>query len=600
MTNDLKPQSPAVQPLLSPPVVEEDPVLLAIEGLGTQLTALELSVANSLGGAKPPAAEKPLKELGVIVLMATHNDAKHLPRGLRSIDRAMSGRKWALVVCDDGSKDVSLSIVRNFQCSAERVLSYGFEKAPTVSEAKNRLYRAARPLFHEYQWVTWHDPDDIMLENKIDFLLPRAVKHGHKVVVGGHRLVDKTKGGKVTHQPAGRAVSYLEFGPWATLLHVSVIPEDGAVFTVGDGAYDDLCAHWDMIRRGVTFGAFHGPPVHEYRKRPGSLTEGREDSLRRASESYMNENPVPDFIRSFCTIVTESVLPEAEVFLRTLRLFHKEPIVVMGDRKSCRKLRRLGLGRVTLLPTDDLEAGSSYRENFASPGEIASTYNEGAPPPAVMMKKLDVVESALTSFLNTLYLDCDMVVLGRFRADRHSKLILCNHQFYGGWDSFKYGRFNAGQFFCRPAALNEISDVFKSAEEGWHRWNKGDCLTEPHSPFLDQGFFDVLPDLERGGAPGEFGRSYFHPGYNVGVDVALVAFTDPEGEYDFVNACEKAGIETGHGIFIKGYPVVNFHVHLGGDRYWKHWPTLVRDCIKASELQAHKEVWSIVEQFSAS
>ena len=51
---------------------------------------------------------------GVVVSMASHNSAKYIERALASIDAALKGRPYVLVIADDASTDDTVKIARNF------------------------------------------------------------------------------------------------------------------------------------------------------------------------------------------------------------------------------------------------------------------------------------------------------------------------------------------------------------------------------------------------------------------------------------------------------------------------------------------------------
>ena len=555
-----------------------DMVMVRLTGIEKHLA----QVASSSGAIKAPKH----REVGVIVLMATHNDSEHLLRGLSSIERSMKGRKWALVICDDGSNDDSLKICRSFNCSADVVVSLGFEKAPNVSAAKNRCYRAAAHLFDRFPWITWHDPDDIMLPGKASELLSFAIDTGHKVILGSHRIINLSNPGKAYIHDAGRAYHTLTFGPWATLMHSSIVPEDGNVFVKGNDHHEDLCGFWNLRADRKQIGVISSRPVHERLIRRGSHSQGREDAMMAKSMEFVRSRPIPSASESFCSVVYGDSVEEAKVFLRTLRLFNVQPVFILCSKKAYEVLSAEGFNNVFFSVDEALRRGASTQ--FPEP-EFTRAYSDESPSPEIMHRKIECIERAVREYGNTIYLDCDMIVTGRFErtSEQDGDIGLACHGFDKGWENHRFGIFNGVQVFCNHAGLQSLWEAFDDFKKNWAEWNMGDCIDVPHSRFLDQGAFDKIP---HSGAK----VFYFNRGYNCSVDMACRF--DEDEEYDFKSMSERLGIHSGYGIFINGHPVKNFHVHLVKNPWKENWRRLVVEAIANSDLPGHRRVFEIITE----
>jgi len=153
-------------------------------------------------------------------------------------------------------------------------------------------------------------------------------------------------------------------------------------------------------------------------------------------------------IQSFCFVVTDNLKDEAEVLLKTLRLFHNEPVYVICDKESKIFLNRMKVTDNVKFKTnaekEDLDA--IQKKIFDGHSCIANTVHHA---PSIL-KKMEVMDFALKHHDNTFFLDTDIIVLGSLQEYFMAEITLSPH-FYPNENQhkgFEFGFYNAGYLFC--------------------------------------------------------------------------------------------------------------------------------------------------------
>lgn len=126
--------------------------------------------------------------VGVSIALATYNGAKYIAEQLRSI-ADQTRLPDELVVCDDGSTDETLDIVRSFASGVPFPVSI-LENPKTLGHADNFLKAAA---LCRHDLVAYCDQDDVWLPEKLDILSSRIIRDGslaavHKATVTDEKL----------------------------------------------------------------------------------------------------------------------------------------------------------------------------------------------------------------------------------------------------------------------------------------------------------------------------------------------------------------------------------------------------------------------------
>lgn len=516
--------------------------------------------------------------------MATHNSARWVLRTLDSIDRALVGRRYALVVADDGSRDDTARIIRNAATQAEDRLIVALPKAPSVGESKNRAMRLARTFLPRYPWVAFMDDDDEMLSGRFTHLLEGMESEGQKAGVGDW-LVD-TGTDRWEHR-GDWSIRERIHGPWATIIHRDLIPADGRYFVeVPSGLLEDFITHQRLARvRGVPWCYHGGAPVHVFNRRAGSATRNEEHARRMlADSSTFLARTTPETstsIRSFCTVAYGVAVPEASLLLRTLRITgNTQPIVVITDEAGARVLRGL---------VDNVEVMVSEMDDskFAGADRV---YGKGTFNHAAILRKMDVISEAVRRHGSTLFLDADTVVLRRYHDVIREPIGICpelqRHAFPDPPPSTwlvaeNFGHFNCGQVYVHRDARHVVDWWRDDYLKSWDQYKRDDLR---HGCFNEQSSLDLFPLLSD--------VHVFHPGHNfVYTRVPRSPAIVPQYPEDFLS---RMKLSVRHSIHFRGWPVMSLHAHFRAPTWAAHAVQVFRKLLTMSDDPVHREIASLV------
>ena len=99
-----------------------------------------------------------------IILLPVYNAEKFLRECLDGIV-AQSYRGFRLIACDDGSKDSSLEILREYAAKDPRITVLENPENLGIVGTRNRLLEAVPP---EAEFVAWIDADDVCLPDRLE------------------------------------------------------------------------------------------------------------------------------------------------------------------------------------------------------------------------------------------------------------------------------------------------------------------------------------------------------------------------------------------------------------------------------------------------
>ena len=135
--------------------------------------------------------------VGIQVLISSHNCEEYLEDCFNSIEIAFNGYKWMMVFCDDASADNTESVVNTYKTttSADNIVYQKFEKASIVGKAKNRACLLSRAYKDDYPVICFMDSDDTMGAQRISGLLPE-LSEDYPIVFGD--FVEQQKNENVT------------------------------------------------------------------------------------------------------------------------------------------------------------------------------------------------------------------------------------------------------------------------------------------------------------------------------------------------------------------------------------------------------------------
>ena len=98
----------------------------------------------------------------IAVLMCTYNGEKHLQEQINSI-KSQKGVSVSIYVRDDGSKDKTIEILKDYQNSGDLIWFQGENIGPAVGFME-LLYQTANK---DFDYFAFSDQDDIWLDTKL-------------------------------------------------------------------------------------------------------------------------------------------------------------------------------------------------------------------------------------------------------------------------------------------------------------------------------------------------------------------------------------------------------------------------------------------------
>ena len=181
-------------------------------------------------------------------------------------------------------------------------------------------------------------------------------------------------------------------------------------------------------------------------------------------------------IKSFCTVATKNIKEEVALMIFSLRKFHKQPIYVCCDKETRLFLKNERLDdkiKFRLINESQLnKINKQFQRNSCVANEV---HNAGA-----ILKKMMVMQWALKIHENTMFLDCDIIVLDSLQERFTAPISLSPHYYPQGEasKSFEFGFYNAGYVFC--------------ANKGFPKyWEK---MYRENSLFFEQECMNNIPD----------------------------------------------------------------------------------------------------------
>jgi hypothetical protein len=521
---------------------------------------------------------------GVVVAMATHNSARFIQRSLASIDKALKGRPYALVVADDASTDDTVRTVRQFPMRAQERVIVTLPKAPGVGESKNRAVKLAAAFLHKYPWVAFMDDDDEMLPGRFTVLLENMEAEGQKAGIGD--WVHFAQGGVPTTISGDWSLHSRMFSPCKTVIHRDIIPQHGNYFAaVPRDVHEDMVTHHRVALSGTPWCYHGGDPAHVYHQRNDSYTQGPEHSTRMLENTErLMQSAYPESrttIASFCTVAIGPSVAEAEILVKSLRLSkNDQPVLVLTDDVGAATVASWGVAGVETMLCDP----ASYASHFV---DFATVFPNSSLTPGPFLGKMDVITEAATRHGTTLYLDADMVVLRRFLDVISAPIGLapelsrsCMDKSQSSWGTEQYGHFNGGYVYASKDGLHIIDWWRREFLKSW-RWHGSD--NRAHGGFTDQSALDLAP---------LFGCVHiFHPGHNfmyMRVPRPCPLITTPD------LAKQHLKVQVGFGLFHRGWPVVTVHAHFRCPTWAKESTKILRQVIGLSKAPHHADIYGLI------
>lgn len=502
------------------------------------------------------------------ILMGCRNAEKHLPIMLKSIEKCMSGLDWALVTLDDCSDDKTGKILELHQSSCKKRIHVKNESpSGNVNHVKNKLLQLALIIGDQYQYVYMVDADDEMLEPAITELFNHIIKTDADVIVGSHELITLEgekqiqnvfdskieKRNKKNLSPIEKALNYnFLFGTWATVFKLESITKNGILFRTKNPEHEDVLAYVRMLLKNKKIIFKKTSPVYRHFLRLGSVSinENLEKRYKTFKDfiSYKNRLLTKELPQSFCSLATKECWQEFILMVKTLRKFHDEELIVVGDEVIKSKLIKHNIKNYSFY---------DFVADEKTPRWILESYHNSK----AIAKKYVPIKKALEKYKNTIFLDADLIIVSPFNEGFYGDLAATGSHKKDTSSGFEnaVGKWNSGLLYVKDSFFPE-----------W--WEKS-IITE--SAFTDQqclNYADLFSITEMG------------EHYNVGFwRLKSGEVGKPEKQL-----MEYLDIKINKNITINGKEVKSFHTHLfltheKFDAQWREMNRAVMFCLKHSK-----------------
>lgn len=176
------------------------------------------------------------------VILSARNNEHNLLNTLTSIDNSFrlfdKDPRWILHFGDNGSEDETLLILAKYAetSSADKIHLYDYDFNKNTGIIENNLIKESKKYNLKYPCILFMEAGGIMMPERLQ-MINTAISYESPYVVGAWENLTKEQ--KIS---SSQAKDQLYFGAWATLLHHSIIPEDGKLF------YEKLNNGRDILR----------------------------------------------------------------------------------------------------------------------------------------------------------------------------------------------------------------------------------------------------------------------------------------------------------------------------------------------------------------
>ncbi len=234
----------------------------------------------------------------VSIIVPVYNALPHLENCIRSL-AAQTWENIEILLIDDGSRDDSLALCRQYAAGDERIRVLSHENCGP-SQTRNRGLQEAKG-----DYIVFSDADDIMEPDAVERMLAAAQQHHAQLVIGAYgRFHNDGESDFSTHRITPYSAALLEgsrdlallfteartslagVSIWAKLYDAHIIREHGITFPEGVSYEEDCCFNLQYYRHVEQAVALRHT-VYHYRQVPTSLSKVyRPDTIPQLLNGY--------------------------------------------------------------------------------------------------------------------------------------------------------------------------------------------------------------------------------------------------------------------------------------------------------------------------
>ena len=148
----------------------------------------------------------------VSVIVPVYNSEKYIERCLNSI-LEQNYNEFELIVINDGSKDKSLEILKDYQNKFPQIITLIDQENTGVAKTRNNAIKMAKG-----KYIMFIDNDDFIDKDYIETFVKAAEKEDFDVVLGGYRRPNEK--GEIIKElklPQEEWAKFMIFAPWARI-----------------------------------------------------------------------------------------------------------------------------------------------------------------------------------------------------------------------------------------------------------------------------------------------------------------------------------------------------------------------------------------------
>lgn len=119
----------------------------------------------------------------ISIIMGTYNEEKHLSKSIESIVN-QTFQDWELIICDDGSSDQTVSIIKKYMEKEKRIKLLINEDNKGLAHSLNKALNIAKG-----QWIARHDGDDIMAPHRLETQFKFLLENSNIDILGGNAIL---------------------------------------------------------------------------------------------------------------------------------------------------------------------------------------------------------------------------------------------------------------------------------------------------------------------------------------------------------------------------------------------------------------------------
>jgi hypothetical protein len=223
-----------------------------------------------------------------------------------------------------------------------------------------------------------------------------------------------------------------------------------------------------------------------------------QEALGKISDIYEDEYPyklefkkkksleIDHKIESFCFVATKEVKEEAAILLKSLRLFHSEPVYVFCDMETKYFISCLNIDLNDVFFEIEMEKESLSKIETEYSFDRINNYHR----PECIFKKMECMDFALCHHENTFFLDSDIIVVDQLQEKFDKNIFLSPHYHKIGTPDangcVNFGFFNAGYVFC---ASKEFPSFWRETYLDDSEFFEQECMNRICEKF-EISFFD--------------------------------------------------------------------------------------------------------------